>query len=56
MMVSKCLHMMVERLENRYDMLASRHRHYSSRNIPCGNQLMEEMYLLRVRFNPEHEL
>ena len=46
----------VERLENQYDRRASWHRHYSSRNIPRRDQLMEELYSLGVRFNPEHEL
>jgi hypothetical protein len=39
-----------------YDRLASQHRHYSSRNIPRRDQVMEELYALGFKFNPEHEL
>jgi hypothetical protein len=46
----------VEFSANRYARLASLHRHYSSRNIPCMDQLMEELYSLGVSFNTEHEL
>lgn len=46
----------VEFWTNWYGRLASLHRYYSSRNIPWRYQLMEELFSLGVRFNPEHEL
>ncbi len=46
----------LEHLENRYHRLGERRRVYSSRNIPRRDALMEELYILGVRFNRVHEI
>jgi hypothetical protein len=46
----------LERLENRYNRLGERRRVYSSRNIPRRDALMEELYILGVKFNQAHEI
>lgn len=46
----------VEQLENWYGRLPSQCRCCSSRKISSRDQLMEDLYSLGVRFNPEHKL
>jgi len=45
-----------ERLENNFNNLSDRRRVYAARNIPRRDALMEELYVLGVRFNHLNEI